>query len=103
VVLADDGSCELVRRVAGEGGRMTKGPIYGVELIDTLPLGKGGMLQQMPSRDDLERSRRNGDRVAAGYEVLLAHWREALKRIEVLSETLTIAEKALRRDAKGDV
>ncbi len=82
---------------------MTKGPIYGVELIDTLPLGKGGMIQQMPSRDDLKRSRTHGDRVAAGYEVLLAHYRDALKRIEVLSETLTIAEKALRGKAKGDV
>ncbi len=30
------------------------GPVYGVPLIDTLPLGSGGMKQQMPSRDDLE-------------------------------------------------
>lgn len=29
------------------------GPVYGTPLIDTLPAGSGGMLQQMPSRDDL--------------------------------------------------
>lgn len=58
---------------------MTKGPIYGVELIDTLPLGETGLKQQMPSRADLERSRRNGDRVAAGYEVLLDSYRDAMK------------------------
>ena len=57
---------------------MTKGPIYGVELIDTLPLGSGQMIQQMPSRADLEQSRTHGDRVAAGYEILLAHYRDAM-------------------------
>lgn len=54
------------------------GPVYGVELIDTLPLGKGGFFQEMPSeadlRDVMKRSR-CGERVAAGYEVLLNHYR----------------------------
>lgn len=52
------------------------GPVYGVPLIDTLPLGTGAMLQQMPSRADLEQVRIRNERVAAGYEVLLAHFRE---------------------------
>jgi hypothetical protein len=55
-----------------------KGPIYGVELIDTLPLGTGPMLQQMPCRDDLERVAERSQRTVAGYEVLLAHYRELL-------------------------
>ena len=51
------------------------GPIYGVPLIDTLPLCEGGMRQQMPSRHDLAWCQDvNAYRVAAGYEVLLAHY-----------------------------
>lgn len=57
-----------------------KGPIYGVELIDSLPLGKSGMLQAMPTRDDLRSVR--CERVAAGYEVLLAHYLELKKRVD---------------------
>lgn len=52
------------------------GPIYGVKLIDSLPIGNGSMMQAMPDRDDLERCRKRGfERVAAGYEVLLAHYK----------------------------
>ncbi len=59
---------------------MTKevGPIYGVELLDSLPLD-GGMSQALPSRKDLDdvlRTRINGNaRVVGGYEVLLEHYR----------------------------
>ena len=53
------------------------GPIYGVELLDSLPLD-GNMRQALPSRKDLDDVRRckiNGnDRVVAGYEVLLEHY-----------------------------
>jgi chromosome segregation ATPase len=64
-----------------------RGPIYGVELIETLPLGGGVMLQQMPTRGDLQWVRTHCDRVAAGYEVLLSHWRKAIKeRDEALAE-----------------
>lgn len=55
------------------------GPVYGVPLIDTLPLGTGGMLQQMPSRHDLEECQKRHQRVVAGYEVLLAHYLELLE------------------------
>ena len=54
------------------------GPIYNVPLIDTLPLGSGGVLQQMPSRDDLQSCSKRFMRVAAAYEVLLNHYRKAV-------------------------
>jgi hypothetical protein len=54
------------------------GPIYGAELLDSLQLD-GGMSQALPSRkdlDDVRRTKINGnDRVVAGYEVLLEHYR----------------------------
>lgn len=66
------------------------GPIYGVTLIDTLPLGTGVMLQQMPRRRNLEDARRyQGERVVAGYEVLLSHYQQALIRIASLEDTLS--------------
>ena len=72
------------------------GPIYGVELIDELPLNyrvEGGWLQAMPSRKDLDSigKRPNGHRIIAGYEVLLNHWREQaadIKRLEAEVERL---------------
>ncbi len=53
------------------------GPIYGVELIDALPLG-GMMKQAMPSRADLDAVREISERTVAGYEVLLSHWRRTV-------------------------
>lgn len=56
------------------------GPIYNVPLLDSLPLNYGSddMLQQLPSRADLMGviPYRQGQRVVAGYEVLLNHWRD---------------------------
>lgn len=83
------------------------GPIYGVELLDTLPLWGGPMLQQLPSRNDLELSRRLGDRLAAGYEVLLSHYRRALAESKRLQSDLAIAREtiaclpAMRSEASG--
>lgn len=57
---------------------MEKGPIYGVELIESLPLG-GAMLQSMPSRADLERVAERSQRTVAGYEVLLANYYSLLE------------------------
>jgi hypothetical protein len=71
-----------------ENGR---GPLYSVPLIDVLPLNPEkpeGTLQQMPSAEDLKRSRQRGDRVCAGYEVLLHHWRLRGGEIERLKEEL---------------
>jgi len=54
------------------------GPVYGVRLIKTLPLGKGMMLQAMPSKQDLQQVQKVNERTAAGYEVLLSHYQELL-------------------------
>jgi hypothetical protein len=62
------------------------GPIYGVELIDDLPLGTGMMRQAMPSRDDLERVMERNQRTVAGYEVLLAHYKELLSLARAYEE-----------------
>lgn len=65
------------------------GPIYGVELIDTLPLGTGAMLQAMPSRADLIQARRTSERTVAGYEVLLDAYRTQQKQIAKAVEILS--------------
>lgn len=65
-----------------------RGPYYNVELIDSLPLGKGPMRQQLPSRQDLLRVRNHSERMVAGYEVLLNHYLtlvRMLKRVNGLS------------------
>ena len=51
-----------------------RGPIYDVELFELIPTGDG-LLQVMPSRDDLAQTRTNNDRVAIGYEVLTEYCR----------------------------
>lgn len=55
-----------------------RGPLYGVALIGSLPLG-GGMRQAMPSREDLELVAEVEPRVTNGYEVLLGHFRSLLR------------------------
>lgn len=52
-----------------------RGPVYGVELLESLPLDGGSMRQALPSRRDLEHVRKVNERTAAGYEVLLEHYR----------------------------
>lgn len=59
-----------------------KGPTYNVPLLDTLPLGFGGMIHQLPSSQDLEDVRTISQRTAAGYEVLLKHYHEAQARLK---------------------
>lgn len=66
---------------------MSKGPMYGVELIDVLPLGQFGTcgtLQAMPSRLDLRRVVAVSERTVAGYEVLLGHFVSQKTEIELL-------------------
>ena len=69
-----------------------KGPIYGVDLIDSLPLSYpddgNGMRYAMPSRSTLlgVKDHKQGQRVVAGYEVLLNHWRAQTLEIERLQE-----------------
>lgn len=74
-----------------------KGPIYGVDLITTLPMQPGrpnGMLQAMPSAADLYAICQNHARVVAGYEVLLAHWHRA----ETVLRGIAAEIRATRQD-----
>jgi hypothetical protein len=85
----DDQADEVVeRKLAPEPAREKQfGPIYGVELLERLPLD-GGMSQALPSRKDLEDVRRTkivgNDRVVAGYEVLLEHYRRTTAAVVAL-------------------
>ena len=64
------------------------GPVYGVDLIDSLPLGSGCMRQAMPSCDDLNNVVESGvggcGRVVAGYEVLLSHYHRLVREVAEL-------------------
>lgn len=64
-----------------------RGPVYGVELMSSLPLdGSGLMHQALPSRDDLEQVRKVSERTAAGYEVVLEHYQRAVVAANELEE-----------------
>lgn len=71
------------------------GPIYGVPLIDCLPMDMdNGMKQAMPSREDLVRVRSVSDRTVAGYEVLLSHYRRAMEEIDRLTKNLAFVRES---------
>ena len=74
------------------------GPIYGVELIDTLPLDGGMMRQQLPSRDDLERVAKISERTVAGYEVLLEHYRRLR---DVINQLVDGCEREMDDQTQG--
>lgn len=79
------------------------GPIYDVPLIDSLPVGSSGRRQAMPSRRDLTWVRRGSERTAAGYEVLLDHYRVAVSELEQLhAEVRSLVERcdSLRREVE---
>lgn len=66
---------------------MSKGPIYGVELIDVLPLGQFGTrdtLQAMPIAADLRRVRLVSERIVAGHEMLLGRFVSQKTEVERL-------------------
>lgn len=64
-----------------------RGPIYGVELLDSLPLD-GGMRQALPSLRDLENVWDVSERTVAGFEVLTEHYRRAMVEIERLRKEM---------------
>lgn len=74
------------------------GPTYSVPLIDSLPLGWGGMTQKLPSRQDLEDVRTMSQRTAAGYEVLMKHYR---KNQNTLEKVFGFANKMSRSGSAG--
>lgn len=65
------------------------GPIYNVDLIESLPLDGGGMRQAMPSRSDLTEASKRFMRVAAGYEVLLSNYQREVKKIEAAIDLIS--------------
>ena len=68
-----------------------RGPIYDVQLIESLPLGGGGMMQAMPNREDLMACGKQFRRVAAGYEILLYHYQLQTDRLKLLRDfTLSV-------------
>ena len=64
------------------GTIIQRGPIYGVPLLDSLPLGDTTMLQALPSEDDLQQildlDMGCSHRVVAGFEVLTAAYQKLL-------------------------
>lgn len=93
--LARDGPGFLI---GGESMEMRVGPVYGVTLIDSLPLD-GGMKQAMPNEDDLRRVLKVSVRTVAGYEVLLEHFRRQESEIEKLLK-IKEAAKHLRTQSR---
>lgn len=69
------------------------GPVYGVPLLESLPLGKCGMEQALPRRDELAQVYKCFPRVACGYEALLAHYHELVQEkanVDSMLEELTM-------------
>lgn len=73
------------------------GPVYGVQLIETLPLGTGAMLQRMASRQDLEDVRCLSERTVAAYEVLMSHYQKTLVQVELLEAELNTLKLELSK------
>ena len=71
------------------------GPIYGVRLLDSLPLS-GGMRQALPGVADLLTAKNRGyTRLVAGYETLLSrHYalRAENRQLQAVVDALTAAE-----------
>ena len=59
------------------------GPVYGVPLRGMLPIpGKNVLMcQALPTRKDLEITRKFSERTAAGYEVLLSHYNRVCEEL----------------------
>ena len=72
------------------------GPIYGIALIDSLPLDDG-MRQAMPSRRDLDDVYSHSQRTVAGYEVLLEHYKRGQAEIERLKTLVRDTRRQLWR------
>jgi len=81
-------------------GAFEVGPVYGVPLIKTMPLGSGTMQQQMPTRQDLQDVRQRSERVVAGYEVLLSHYYATKSLLEAVTEVLKAEPGSKSQGAK---
>jgi len=80
------------------------GPIYGVPLIDKLPYGDAGWVQLMPSRSDLKWCQDSmSSRVAAGYEVLLAHYQKVCEERDRLKEAHKLLTASVAHYCESEV
>jgi hypothetical protein len=77
------------------------GPIYGAELISSLPLGTSGMQQAMPSHQDLCLTREVSRRTVAGYEVLLMHYTAAVEEIQRLQQAVKDQHETITKKFEG--
>jgi len=99
--MVDQATKKRVTQIHMDALENDSGPVYGVSLIASLPIIGGSMRQAMPSRSDLEQVRKVSERTAAGYEVLLAHYREQCEKMEKLEQSWQdghAAQEARHRD-----
>ena len=64
-----------------EKGHIETGPNYSVRLPDSFPLNPGGMRQAAPRRAELVRCNDRFPRVAAAYEISIAHLQLAVDHL----------------------
>jgi hypothetical protein len=73
------GRCLAIQQAEDGNG---VGPVYGVKLLSAMRAG--GMIQAMPSSEDLKAIKDRHTRVVAGFELLTQHWRDQVQEIERL-------------------
>ncbi len=78
------------------------GPLYGVRLLMSLPLSNppGSMRQALPGRSELIKCGRDFPRVAAGYEVVMAHYHEVVQNTTNIIEKLVTGELTIEQVRK---
>lgn len=64
-----------------DNGEIETGPNYSVRLPDSFPLNSGGMRQAAPRRAELVRCNERFPRVAAAYEMAVAHLQVAVAHL----------------------
>lgn len=81
------------------------GPIYGVQLIDSLPLGSGSMRQALPDQEDLlsalDADTAWSGRLVAGYELLLHRYQKVVEALEATKGCLRYSLDPFYTNALG--
>ena len=76
-----------------DNGEIETGPNYSVRLPDSFPLNAGGMRQAAPRRTELVRCNEKFPRVAAAYEMAVAHLQVAVAHLNrAKSEQIRLAD-----------
>lgn len=82
------------------------GPLYGVELLESLPIGNAGWSQAMPGREELARVAKISSRTVAAYEVLTAQYlrlKAESEKLESVREQFTKYTQSLKDREPGDL